>query len=292
MYDYQGLVRRKSELHNSIFYKVCVIFAFVIFPLIFVLAWPIAFGYKYEKAVWKKLPSITAKEIEECKTVEEVFGKQYIYYNGKYDGYKASDASFEMTLNSKEDFEQYDSSNPISLRVNKKDLKPTGVYKELVSLSSSSSAGRHLSYKYPTSSTTYTNSSTPLILTNPIKVFLKRSKAIYAQYYSLQLKDGSNVILLINDAMLDLYENGEIVLPLSSKGYVNAQLNSSQEKILHNKGIDEAEAYIDVAGGLAFSISGEMLRDAYEGRSTISVICFLGSIVGELLCLIILYLGK
>ena len=212
-------------------------FLLIFFIVTAISAYPIAFWPHYEKKVYEKQEPLTWESMEElarteAELYEELLGIAKV---SSFSGYPTEGMNTELTSDDKFQYEEriYEDTASIfaqlysetaaseqdaekevyCLEVDVNDLEPTGIYERVYEFSVSSglpnggirrnvSSDRKKAEKY---------------VTSYLKTVLNRNKAIYAQYYALSLDDGSRLLVLLNDTLIEIPKTGSIQLPLATE---------------------------------------------------------------------------
>lgn len=205
-------------------YKVIdnvMVFLLVFFPLMALLAYPIAYWPHYEKAVYEKQEPLTWESMEE---IHQNYVKKYgEMWTTNFTGYPTKGMHTELV--SYEQFEENAYEEPYCLEVDVENLKPTGLYKRVYEFESVASGGAGVGVRRSAQTSI---KSAEQYTSSRIKTVLNRSKAIYAQYYILTLDDGNKILVLLNDTMVEIPKNGKIQLPYAEK--VGLHLDEIGEK--------------------------------------------------------------
>ena len=194
---------------------------FGIFITIMVLAVPVAYWVHYEEAVYEqaKVPeNVVEKEIKSLADLVSIYEEEQQLNEGYWDAYSSS-----------RDWENI----YFSFEVEKEDLEPLGFYIKEYQFANAYSVGGGKYHRGGTYVSDYIGP--PEYTWSTLKAFRYRTFAIFSQMYSLQLEDGSKVLLLLGDTAMKLNGKGTVKIPaaiwerLWITTYKNAQTGELHE---------------------------------------------------------------
>lgn len=253
------------------------------FVLMALLAFPIAYLPHYEKAVYEKQEPLTWESLEELtKEQEESWLESW---KNDFTGYPTEGMNTELT--SYEQFEEKKHEQFFCLEVDAEDLEPTGLYKlvyeaEMISGGGGGVGIRRTSYRGTTRADEYTNSY--------VKTVLNRHKGIYGQYYALKLDDGSRILILLNDTMLDIPKKGVVQLPYASWASMSLDAEGANVRNLIAKYNLKYDSYYNDVDVLNASTRWLFLNDdmetAVESRTMLGLTLFCIGVAGTLIVLL------
>lgn len=262
-----------------------LIFCLAGFVCMALSAFPIAYLPHYEKAVYEKQEPLTRESMEELiKEQEERDGEFYI---GSFTGYPTEGIHTELA--SYEQFEEKMYEQFFCLEVDAADLEPTGLY-ELVYESKMITGGdggvgirrNPNSYSGTVGAKKYLDSY--------VKTVLNRHRGIYGQYYALKLDDGSRILVLLNDTMLDIPEKGVIQLPYAAWGWLDIDAEGADVRNLivkyhlkYNRQLNEVNI-LDASRRWLFL--NKDMEAAVEGRTMLGLTLFCIGTAGALIVIL------
>lgn len=266
-------------------YKVIdniLFFCLIGFVLMALLAFPIAYLPHFEKGVYEKQEPLTWESLEELrKGLEESGIKSWKH---AFTGYPTEGMNTELT--SYEQFEEKKFEQFFCLEVDVEDLEATGLYKLVYEFELISGGGgvgiRRTSYRGTVRADEYTNSY--------VKTVLNRNKGIYGQYYALKLDDGSRILVLLNDTMLDIPKKGVVQLPYASSSYLSLDAEGANVRNLIEKYNLKYDSYyndVDVLNASTMWLSSNDDIEAAVGlRRSLGLILFCIGVAGTLILLL------
>lgn len=263
-------------------YKVIdniLIFCLVGFVLLALLAYPIAYLPHYEKAVYQAQVPLTQESMEELIKQREEMNREALLSD--FTGYPTE--GMHTKLSSYEEFEAKKYEQFFCLEVDVDDLEPTGLYVLVYESEQISGGGgvgiRRTSYRRSVEVEKYTNSY--------VKTLLNRKKGIYGQYYALKLDDGSRMLILLNDTMLDIPKNGTIQLPYAAWDYLSIDEEGANVADIISKYNLKYDSYYEEIDVLDASERWLFLNDDIEAavkeRAMLGLILFIIGITGVLM---------
>lgn len=258
------------------------------FILLAIFSWPIAYWYHYEKKVFENTTPITWEGLKEAEEEwnESVYAEYGDRFSGRalesflfserfYTGYPTEGMHTELTS-----YEQFDESEEgICIEVDVKNLKPTGIYQQMFTFPIGDGGGAS---RYDRSSGVKTSTPGDKMYTESyFHTLWYRQKAIYAQYYILQLEDGNRIPVLINDTTVDIPRSGTIQLPYAMRSWLI--IDEKYEKMLKQKSNVKANEngdiyYLDAATGW-MNVNPD-LKTAHGNRAGVAVLAFFTGIAG------------
>ncbi len=208
-------------------------FRAVIFMFLIIIAvWILVFLPPYEKLVYSKSTARSSADITEKPENNEG-------YKGGRD-IPVLDAA--ASVENEKDPEQL-----FVLKIDAKNLKPTGIYRPAA---------------YDTNASSYE--------TNSLKVMLLRAKESYAQYYMAEFANGEKVPVLLNNRLVKVPGGGTVTLPIGKWRMDSNLAKASGGKLADKWYIDAASGYERGAGMQALS---SIRTIAAAGLGILLVLC-------------------
>lgn len=232
-----------------------LLFLLIFFILLAICAYPIAYWFPYEKKVYEQTEPITWETLEEARA--EADSEENVEWN--FSGYPTKDMHTEL-----KSLEQFLDNmwSATCLEVNVEDLRPTGMYKRVHTISAGSGWAPGYTDSY-------------------LQVILNRGNAIYAQYYVLELEDRSDLLVLLNDTVVEIPKKGTLQLPYAY-GSIMSEDESITRKLIGKYGVEKDELgdpyYLDASEH--WMMFNDALEEAEEERAAIFVISLSVGIIG------------
>lgn len=252
------------------------------FGLLALFAFPIAYLPHYEKAVYEEQEPLTQESMEKLiKERNELLAELHAECSiHEFTGYPTEGIHTELT--SYEQFEEEKFEKFFCLEVNVEDLEPTGLYKlefenEMLTSGGGGVGIRRTSYRGTANTDEYKNSY--------VKTVLNRHKGIYGQYYALKLDDGSRILVLLNDTMLDIPKKGVIQLPYAARMSLDGEdADASNIIAKYNLKYDKYYNEIDVLdASTSWLLSNDDMEAAVKARTLLGLTLFCIGIGGALI---------
>lgn len=213
------------------------------FLLAALVTWLIVFVPPYEKWVYEKTPAVSQQDIENSLRDDA--------------GYRADSTVKVATTFS--DMRKNGMSIAFTLRINKSQLHPTGIYENL---------------------------NKTEFETNKTKIFLTSGVKCYAQFYILTLEDESKIPILINDRIIDTNKEDIIEIPVC---YANSKHSLGR----YYQNIEIVEKIYDISpqlSGLCINsvdgfLEGKEMKKFRSKQTTAAIIVFLIVLFGSVILL-------
>nr|MBP3598309.1 hypothetical protein [Eubacterium sp.] len=256
----------------------------IMFVLLALCAWPIAYLPHYEKNVYEKSQNVTWERYEQALAEATEEDKRTVHLD--FVGYPTEGMKTELTS-----FAQFleESSEPICLEIDVEDLKPTGMYTVVRRMETGFSGASVHSKWTPRSSGPVITQGINYDTECYLETLWNRPQAIYGQYYLLRLADGNEVLVLLNDTALEIPRNGKWQLPFASKRYL-ALAQEDEDYIIDKLGIQTDSTgdiyYLDASEWWATFEDG--LDELKEFRIQVMVGCLLTGIGGAIVVFILM----
>lgn len=278
---------RKIENKSRMIERTLIRLIFL-FILLSVVAIPVSFWTHYEKKVYQETVPLTKEDVE-ADLMDSIGGEEKKVPYG-VSGYPSTGISTKIT--SIEDLiaNKYEA---ISLEIDTKNLKRTGLYEQMQHYGGSGTSS-NFSWKSNASkgSVSHSKFGAPLHTKQPMVVLWNRTKAIYAQYYVLTLEDGSKVLLLLNDTALPITHSGTIKLPLALWCHLFLERGMSEEAFAEEHGVepmkDKDIYFLDAATSWGKFYAG--VKKAHSKQSKQAAVLVITGIVGAIVCTILLFI--